>query len=75
MARPLRIVYPGVVDNLMAGANTRGPISIDDADRGMLLNTLGRLVFDLHCSAASARMKLHEEEPFTPHSVSLNRHA
>ncbi|MFO7801574.1 MAG: hypothetical protein R6V55_04695 [Desulfovermiculus sp.] len=48
MARPLRIEYPGAVYHVLARGNARSPIYLDDADRGMFLNVLGRVVSDLN---------------------------
>ena len=48
MARPLRIEFPGAVYHVMARGNARSPIYLDDADRGMFLNVLGRVVSDFN---------------------------
>ena len=40
MARPLRIEFPGAVDHVTSRGNERKPISRDDQDRKMFLDTL-----------------------------------
>ena len=41
MARPLRIEFPGALYHVTARGNARAPIFLEDADRQLLLATLG----------------------------------
>ena len=41
MARKLRVQYPGAIYHVMNRGDRREPIFIDEADRGLLMATLG----------------------------------
>ena len=77
MARPLRIQYPGAVHHVMARGSARGLIDLDDADRSMFLNVLGRVVSDLNwlCHACCL-MTTHDHLLIeTTRRKSVGRHA
>lgn len=53
MARPLRLEFPGALYHVTSRGNARGPIFVDDGDRVVLLELLGRTVarHRWHCPA------------------------
>jgi len=48
MARPLRIEYDGALYHVTSRGNNRKPIFRDDRDRGLFLDTLGRVTQRFH---------------------------